>query len=170
MKNILALLLLVPCILFAQKKLVKKTTTTKKKTEQLIKENPSEETILTAKDFVSRSGKTYNNRNSILLNDGSDTPVDTKFLFGAPDEKFKILGLEQIKLIIHISNLETISKMKNKYTYQPRKVSMFYSDDKKEWNCAIEYTSQNDYGALKNGTVFYTYDDEGNEPLKIDGY
>lgn len=60
--------------------------------------------------------------------------------------------------------------MKNKYTYQPRKVSLMYSADLNKWIYAIEYTAQNDYGALKNGTVFFTYDNNGKEIESWEGH
>lgn len=168
MRKLILLLILLPFTMIAQKKSVKKTPI-KKKIEQPVKEDLTKETFLKDKDFVIDSAGVHGNRRTILLNDGSEKPIETKFLFSAPNEKFKALGLEKINIIIHISNFKAILKMKNKYTYQPRKASLFYSKDKNEWTCAIQYTAQNDYGALKDGTIFYIYDENGNETGSLDG-
>jgi len=161
MKKLFILLLLIPFISLAQSKSTKKPVA-KKKVEQPIAENPNEETMLRDKDFVTDADGTHGNRRTIRLNDGSEKPVETSFLFSGPAEKFKSLGTSQINLIIHTANYRTVLAVKNKYTYQPRKVSLFYSVEKQQWTCAIEYTAQNDYGALKDGTIFYIYDETGN--------
>jgi hypothetical protein len=169
MKKLFVLMLLIPCAMMSQTKVVKKAPI-KKKATQVIKEDPNKETMLKDKDFVIDEDGAHGNRQTILMNDGSEKPVETKFLFAAPQEKFKKLGLQQINMVLHISNYKTALNMKNKYTYQPRKASLFYSEDKGKWTCAIEYTAQNDYGALKSGTIFYTYDEEGNFLESLGGY
>lgn len=169
MKQLITLLVLFPCLLTAQSKVVKKTQA-QKKNEQTIKEDLTKETVLKDRDFITDTDGVHTNRRTILLNDGSEKPVETQFLFSAPQEKFKTLGLQQINMILKISNYKTILNMKNKYTYQPRKVSLLYDGDKSEWACGVEYTGQNDYGAVKNGTVFYLYNETGIFIESLRGY
>lgn len=161
MKKLILLSILFPFLMIAQTKSAKKAPV-KKKVEQQIKEDLTKETTLKDKDFITDTNGIRSNRRTILLNDGSDKPVETQFLFSSPQEKFKDLGNEQINTILHISNYKTLLSTKNKYTYQPRKVSLLYDEDNGQWTCAIGYTAQNDYGALKDGTIFYIYDQKGN--------
>ena len=162
MKRLFILLLLIPNLILAQKKPVKKAPT-KQRISYAVQEDPTRETFLTEKDFGFEAGQVHSNRREMFIKDGSEKTVSTPFLFSGPEEKFKTLGLQKLNIIIHTSNFSAILKMKNKYTYQPRKISLFYSENSSNWVCAVEYTAQNDYGATKDGKIFYTYTDTGAE-------
>lgn len=160
MKKLLALLLLFPCLLAAQNKATKKPAV-KKKVEAAASEDRSHETILFRNDFTTDDRGVTTTRPYILLNNGAKRPVETAFLFLAPPDKFKALGLEQLNLILVLSNHRALMEVNNRTSYRPKKVSLIYSDEDQEWTCAVRFTAKNDEGVANEFSAFYTYDDSG---------
>lgn len=154
MKKIIIILILIPFVCLSQK------TGNKKPIENSKKENTKYETILSKKDFVIDS-ITINKIKSIYLKDNSDKIVSVKFMFMSTLVSFEKLGLANISLMLSLSNIKTKVRIKNKYTYQPREITLTFNDENKQWTCAVKYSAQNDYGALKNGIIFHTYNEKG---------
>ena len=51
--------------------------------------------------------------------------------------------------------------MKNRRTYIPKSIRVYYSDESKEWMISVEYTAQNDYGATKDGLTISIFSEIG---------
>ena len=63
--------------------------------------------------------------------------------------------------MLDIVNEKSISSTKNKYTYNAKIIKLSYISDSDTWHSTIEYTAQNDYGALKDGLNSATFEGSG---------
>jgi hypothetical protein len=159
MKNIiLVFLLLSNLFVFAQKKTLK--------TKEELKKNQSSEldnssiTILTEKDFIVKSDTIFSSK-KIYVKDANDDLILTKFDFFAIKSKLDYLTIKTLNSILHKCNNDVMLDTKNKYTYTPKKIGIYFIESQNRWSINIEYTAQNDFGATKNGKCFFRYSFDG---------
>src|SRR6218665_912071 len=161
MKRIAMLLLLAGCFANAQetattedgKVVILNKNGTYKYLKQPSSAVPKETTYLTQKDFKkTEKGYTILPR-KIFLKNAEEEIIPITFSFTASDEEFAKTNVQWINEMISTANMETMYKLKNKFTYSPRKMMLFYDPREKFWIASITYTAQNDYGATKDGTA-----------------
>lgn len=158
-------LLLFAQILFAQEYATtdsgKRVELLKNGTYKYIKEIKQQNSQIKPTDIVASDDKVKFITDSFFIKNGDDKLTSVKILFSSPSEKYKAVSLEKINLMIATVNIKAMYAVKNKSTYVPKNISLFYSVDSNEWTGVVEYTAQNDYGATKDGKVFCMFDEVG---------
>lgn len=146
---------------FATTESGKKVQLNKNGTYTFVNESIIKETILTNSDFSLKDDYyTFISKPYYILN-GDDKLVNIDLIYSAKSVFFKSINAEKISFMISMANLKTKYSMKNKRTYVPRKVTIIYSESSNTWMLGLEYISQNDYGANKDGDSYVTFEKDG---------
>ena len=93
-----------------------------------------------------------------------DTPVNFSMIITENQLSEKIIDC--VNDLNFRALLRTKEKLKNTYTYIPKKISWVYNDSGKlsgKWSIKVEYSVQNDFGALKDGFEMYFLNNDGTE-------
>ena len=169
MKSILTLLVLNIYIFSFSQQIAttsdgKKVQLNKNGTYTFIKEDYIEKSLsyINESDFTKEDGKIFILTKKVNLKNAEDENVPVNFSFISKENEFKLTSIFELNRILFKANLEAMYKMKNKFTYVPKKVVFSFSDTKNRWIVKIIYTAQNDYGATKDGTAIGQF--------TIDGY
>ena len=130
----------------------------------------AQKTTIDSTDIKITAGRAGLDENFKLLlkdEDGKDMPVRVRLF--ASDSVYKAAGLnpKKIYMMVYMANLDTRIKIKNKYTYQAKEISIYYFKDFNVWDIATKYVAQNDYGALKDGTSTIDYDFTGTREIPM---
>jgi hypothetical protein len=113
-----------------------------------------------AVDFKSSGNRLQAISVTVQMEDGNGKLIDTKVTVGASETMFVGVGISKINNMIEQGNKQTFENVENKYTYQPRVVKLSSMDDK-YWSLTIEYTSQNNFGAIKTGLAAIYFSQDG---------
>lgn len=70
--------------------------------------------------------------------------------------------LEKLNDMIDTANTKAKYRVENKYTYIPRDMLMYFSEEDKRWIVIVEATVENDFGVLKTVRGNVHFDNEGN--------
>lgn len=107
--------------------------------------------LITEKDFkiVGESVKVPNRKLSVF--DASNNSVVVDFTYESNKRQYNYINSAKLMAMIVLANAETMYKMKNKYSYIPKKIDVYYNEHFSNWVVAIDYLAENDYGASKNG-------------------
>lgn len=155
---ILLILLFLNFVIYSQSK--NHNSKIKKLAKSNIEVNEKSVTFLTEKDFKNKFDTLYISK-KIYVNDANEDLILTNFDFISPKKKLDFLTVNELNRIIHKSNLEVMFDVKNKYTYIPKKISIYFIEKENRWYVNIKYTVQNDYGATTDGTCLIRYSSDG---------
>lgn len=141
----------------------KKVILNKNGTWEFLKDNEISEKIVLASDF-----KLQNGRMSVLdkvcyMKNGDNKITEVLITVGCAENKFKLISIEKINEMLKLVNEKSRSSAKNQYTYSPKVIKLSYLAKEDSWSSTIQFTAQNDYGAVKSGLSSATFD--GNEML-----
>jgi hypothetical protein len=154
-----------PTIFYCQETAVtesgKKVQLNKNGTYKYLKESKLEATSLKDSDMITHGDQISFKEKPFYILNGDEKLVDVKFIFSCSLNRYSSMTTKDLNVMIGIANLRTSFNMKNKRTYVPRKIMLFFSEKTNEWVVTTEYVAQNDYGALKDGTSFTTFDELG---------
>jgi len=125
-------------------------------TYKYIENKKPESTKLKQADFKIENGNALI-KNDIFVLDGDEKIVKIKFSFFSTESNFKALDIDKLNEMITKANIKSMFQMKNRRTYVPKEMMVFYSDKSNEWVISTEYTAQNDYGATKDGTTVTSF-------------
>jgi hypothetical protein len=116
------------------------------------------------KDIEEFQGKKFIGSLEIYVPNADEKLVPIKLGFMCETNVFAELEMSAKKINrIHIkANFETMKRIKNIYTYTPKRIDITYNQENKGWFVNVIYAAQNDYGALKNGTSLLIFDNDGN--------
>ncbi len=142
----------------------KKVQLIKNETYKFIKDDSTEKALsyINESDFTKEDGKVFILTKKVNLKNAEDENVPVNFSFISKEEEFKLTSIFELNEILSKANLEAMYKMKNKFTYVPKKVLFSFDETKNRWIVEITYTAQNDYGATKDGSAIGQF--------TIDGY
>jgi hypothetical protein len=73
----------------------------------------------------------------------------------------KTLTIAKLNLLILQTNSKAKYSLKNTSTFNPIKISIFFSNDKKEWTSLIIYSGQNRYGATIDSKLYVFFNEKG---------
>ncbi|WP_336688594.1 MULTISPECIES: hypothetical protein [unclassified Chryseobacterium] len=116
-------------------------------------------TAFTKSDVVySERGISMFNK-TIKLKNGKNELVDVELEVALVKDYAENLKFDKIESMIESTLLEAKYSLKNKSTFSPIKISFMISDEKGV-ALMLEYSGQNDYGAMKDATklTFFTLD------------
>lgn len=97
----------------------------------------------------------------IPMKDGEDKTVNIYFEFMSTKSQFENTSLENIQRIIDYSRDYTMLRLKNKYSFIPRKIKISFSEKNNAWFVMWEYTAKNSYGGETAGDQIVLYDNDG---------
>lgn len=122
---------------------------------------PKESSPIYETDFKKKDGKvSINNKTiSLILADKKMQNVD--LTFQSTERQFMQTNVDNMNIMVANANIEAMSRMKNKYTYMPRSVYMYFSENINKWIVSITYTSENDYGGSKEGKAVCSMKSDG---------
>lgn len=123
--------------------------------DELLLKNRSSEVVDMSKTFVSIGNVTVENFDGSKINVQYDLFMDFS--------KYESIKDKTIfnKIAKHAIN-DASYRLKNKYTFKPRKINFFLQDNN-TFRVGLEYTAENDYGAIKTGNTNNSdYDFSGN--------
>lgn len=138
----------------------KKVQLYKDGTYKYIDANSNETTVLKIYDFKTENGK-ISCKNRIYVIDGDEKTTQIEFSFYCNENTFKQIEVDKITEMIRYANIKSMFLMKNRRTYIPKSIRVFFSEESKEWMVSVEYTAQNDYGAIKDGLTVSIFSENG---------
>ena len=112
-------------------------------------------------DFINQGEDIVYKNEFINILNGDENYVKCKFSYRGSLNRFSTVGIDLFNTMLSTSNVKTMFKMKNRRTYIPKKISLFFVEEKNYWLCSVDYTAQNDYGGLKDGTSYTTFNELG---------
>lgn len=112
---------------------------------------------LSIEDFELKEGRMVIYNKPFLIKNGENKKSEVKITLGCPEADFKNFDIHKMVEMIIILNEKSINSVKNKYTFIPRIIKLSYLPDSKTWHSTIEYSAQNDYGAIKTGLNSATF-------------
>ena len=121
----------------------------------------TESTILKESDFKVMGDDVKFFKKDIYVIAGNEKKILCPFAYSSTLNEFKGIGVEKINSMLATSYIKPMFKMKNRFTYTPVSIFIYFSDKNNEWVSVIEYTAQNDYGALKNGRYYVSFEKDG---------
>jgi hypothetical protein len=104
---------------------------------------------------------TYLKIDKISLKNGTGDYKDVEIFFSSSKTELETLTIENLNLLILQTNSKAKYSLKNTSTYNPIKISIFFSNDKKEWTSAINYSGQNGYGATIDSKLYVFFNEKG---------
>ncbi|VXB04652.1 hypothetical protein [Chryseobacterium sp. 8AT] len=96
----------------------------------------------------------------VSLNDGNDKYTDVYFEYMSSKSEFDKLGYEKIDRMITLSRDALLRNLKNKYSFNPKKVAVSYDESLNAWAIIWEYVANNSYGAEVVGNQVILYNDD----------
>lgn len=139
-KIILMFILSVPTFLFSQK-------SDENNTSRILKED-----FKFPYNHPEKGNLGFYVKKEIKLKDGADKDVIVKINSGPIKEEL----LNKVNFCCFDINIKyllsrTMSNLKNKYTFIPREIYIYYVELDNSWEISVSYSAQNDFGALKDG-------------------
>lgn len=116
--------------------------------------------LIDVSDFEKKDDKLLVNK-KIKFKAGDDSDVDVETFIPVTKLQLDSIGISKVNSMIEWGLLKSKYSVKNKYTYIPRKIGLFYMDKKFTWSVKVEFTAQNDMGATKDATKYYVFDKKG---------
>jgi hypothetical protein len=130
----------------------------KKQTSESVETKP---TFILVKDIEFDDVYARIEKMSIMIN-GVDGLVKCELEFLAPKEKYELINILILNHMLQTSNFKVPEYyIKNKYTYIPRKIKILYLVEENNWDVEIEFTAQNDFGAIKTGKSHSVFEVNG---------
>ena len=118
------------------------------------------------KEFVTSQNQVEVKPRIYYLPNASEECVKIKVSFKCNKRQFAKITFADVNRMIVYANLETMTSMKNKYSYLPRRIDITFTERYSKWIVAIDYTAENDFGGNRNGlaqiqfTEIGEYDDK----------
>ncbi len=103
----------------------------------------------------------------ISVKNGEDQDVNVEFSFNSKTEEFNAISIEKIQRMIDYSRDFVTIGLKNKYSFIPRKVSIYYSNDRGGWAVIWDYTAKNSYGGEVQGSNVVMFDNEATKAYDV---
>ncbi|MDV7696248.1 hypothetical protein N6B72_04860 [Chryseobacterium soli] len=164
MKKIL--FLFIPIAFFAQERVL--TSSGKSvilNTDYTWKYDDKETTGLNPADFKTTNDKITAgllNKIKYPVKNGEDQIVNIDFSYISTVEDFNKISTKKIEDMIESSRVYVMLKLKNKYSFIPRKAAITFSNSQKKWAVMWEYTAKNSYGGETEGNAVVLYDNDLN--------
>lgn len=101
-----------------------------------------------------------------LSKDGAGNDVTVDFSIIINDDLLSKYGTSYFDLCTDKALNDVKYNLKNKYTFIPREIKWYFVKNgffKNNWQVSINYSAQNDFGALKDGDTRIVYDSNCNE-------
>jgi hypothetical protein len=96
------------------------------------------------------------------VKNGEDQIVNVDFSYISTIDEFNKISYQKIEKMIEDSRFYVMLKLKNKYSFIPRKINIMFSDSQKKWAVMWEYTAKNSYGGETEGNQMVLYDNDIN--------
>ena len=169
-KNILMIILLIPAFILSQELVTNSKGDTivlkSDKTWEFKSKKISDEIELN--DFYNPNISVKKNEKITMfkkttVKDGVDKDVLIKFSIIILEKQLQEFGVKRINDFNYNALSIAKHKLKNKFTFVPRDINWFYNENLKKWTVSINYSAQNDYGALKDGFEMIYFNNDGTE-------
>lgn len=98
----------------------------------------------------------------IPVQNGEDKLVNVDFSYISKVDQFNKISYDKIQKMIDNSRNYIMLRLKNKYSFIPRKVAITFSDSQNKWAAMWEYTAKNSYGGETEGNQMVLFDNEIN--------
>ncbi len=108
-------------------------------------------TYIQDKYFIKSENKIEVKSRFIYSKNASDECVKVKFTFKSNERQFALTNPSDINRMVVYANIEVMTHMKNKYSYVPRSIDVYFSEKLNKWIVDLEYTAENDFGGNRNG-------------------
>lgn len=102
------------------------------------------------------------NKIKIPVQNGEDQIVNVDFSYVSTVDQFKKISFDKIQKMIDNSRSYVMLRLKNKYSFIPRKVAITFSESQNKWAAMWEYTAKNSYGGEIEGNQMVLFDNEIN--------
>jgi hypothetical protein len=134
--------------------------------------NSQEKKWIEPGDVVFENGYTKYRNIQILTDKADKSLVKVPLSLSFPDSIYKASGMTEQKLntMMFTACANAMYSCKNKYTYEPKEISIFYDSLNKMWASTVIFTAQNDYGAVKDGREAVYFDAKGDKELSRDEF
>lgn len=123
----------------------------------------SQQTVLIEKDdFKLESDKRWRVTSKICnLKNGDNKPSEAIITVSFSENMYSKIDINKINDILLFSNEKSKELVKNKYTYVTKIMKLSFLPDTNQWHLTIEFTAQNDYGAIKDGLNSGNFNESG---------
>lgn len=163
--SILLLLILFSFMGFAQEIATtengKKVILNKNGTWEYLKNNEISENLILASDFILQNGRMSVVNKICYIKNGDNKITEVLITVGCDEDKFKLISIEKINEMLKLVNEKSRTSAKNQYTHNPKVIKLSYVAKEDLWYSTIQFTAQNDYGAVKSGLSSATFDGNG---------
>ena len=96
----------------------------------------------------------------VAVKDGKEQNIDIYFEYMSSKSEFDKLGYEKIDRMITLSRDALLRNLKNKYSFNPKKVAVSYDESLNAWAIIWEYVANNSYGGEVVGNQVILYNDD----------
>lgn len=96
----------------------------------------------------------------VAVKDGKEQNIDIYFEYMSSKSEFDKLGYEKIDRMITLSRDALLRNLKNKYSFNPKKVAVSYDASLNAWAIIWEYVASNSYGGDVVGNQVFLYNDD----------
>jgi hypothetical protein len=103
----------------------------------------------------------YSKVEKISLKNGIGDYKDVGLFLSCNKKSIEKLTVEKLNMLILQTNSKAKYSLKNPSSYSPIKISIFYSNETKEWSTIINYTGKNNFGATLDSKLYVSFDENG---------
>ncbi|AZA74746.1 hypothetical protein [Chryseobacterium indoltheticum] len=96
----------------------------------------------------------------VAVKDGKEQNINIYFEYMSSKSEFDKLGYEKIDRMITLSRDALLRNLKNKYSFNPKKVAVSYDESLNAWAIIWEYVANNSYGGEVVGNQVILYNDD----------
>lgn len=100
-------------------------------------------------------------RKIIKLKNGNNLDTDVDAFIPLKKSQLDSIGIGKINEMVQWGFVKAKYAVKNKSTYIPKKLGLFFMENKNTYTVKIDFTAQNDMGGTKDGTKYYVFDSKG---------
>ena len=163
MKNILSTILILASTIVSSQEYAttdagKRVLLHKNGTYTFVKNQNIEATLLVESDIVIRDDRAIVTKKPFYISNGDKKPVLAELSFSTDKDRYSAIKIADINAMLITANIKTMFQIKNRSTYVPKKITLFFSEKANGWLVSIDYIAKNDYGVEKDGTAYSTFD------------
>lgn len=95
-----------------------------------------------------------------MTKDGNDKDTEIIFEFMSTVSEFGKINYDKIDKMIILTRSELLGNLKNKYSFNPKKVTITFDNLRNSWAVIWEYVAKNFYGGEVVETQVFLYDND----------